>query len=85
MHWSSSWARSRSQLSIVVGFFAAVVVGSALIVLAAVIGIRLWWLRRKHGVAGEFPNRGPGSGSGDSQTIEGEYHVVIEDQDDDRR
>ena len=68
--------------SIVVGFFAFVVVGSALIVLAAIVGIRLWWLRRKYG--DQVGSQPPGSGgrAAGSQTIEGEYRVVIEERDD---
>ena len=68
--------------SVVVGFFAFVVVGTALIVLAAIVGIRLWWLRRKFGnQVGGPPPRSGGRAAG-SQTIEGEYRVVSEDRDD---
>lgn len=68
--------------SIVVGFFAFVVVGTALIVLAAIVGIRLWWLGRKYGdQVGRQPPGSGGRGAG-SQTIEGEYRVVIEEKDD---
>lgn len=66
--------------SVVVGFFAFMVLGSALLILAAIIGVRLWWFRRKM-------QRTAGHGSADSrsagvmhETIEGEYHVVIEDR-----
>jgi len=65
--------------SIVLGFFAFVVLGSALLILAAVVGIRLWWFRRK--AARRSGRVRPGSNGG-HQTIEGEYHVVIEDRDD---
>jgi len=65
--------------SIVLGFFAFVVFGSALLILAAVVGIRLWWFRRK---AARHPGRARPGASGAHQTIEGEYHVVIEDRDD---
>ncbi len=66
--------------TIVVGFFAFLFLGSLLLVLAAIVSIRLWWIRRR--VA-----KGPASGvstgqAGDAvpQTIEGEYHVVIEEE-----
>jgi len=65
--------------SIVLGFFAFVVFGSALLILAAVVGIRLWWFRRK---AARRPGHVRPGGSGAHRTIEGEYHVVIEDRDD---
>ena len=66
--------------SIVVGFFAFVILGALLLVLAAVVSIRLWWFRRQ--VARDPAFRAPrGANTGDSRrTIEGEYHVVIEEK-----
>lgn len=61
-------------VSVVLGFFAFIVLGSIVAVLAAVVGLRLWWLNRKlrsRSAAGK-----PGSGG----VIEGEFHVVDEDQ-----
>ena len=66
--------------SIVLGFFAAVVLGVALLVLAAIIGIRLWWLGRKgQGIGLHMASRPSASRA---ETIEGEYRVVIEERDD---
>jgi len=67
--------------SIFVGFFAFLILGSLLLVLAAVVSIRLWWIRRRmaRGPASR-PSTGAGA-DGARQTIEGEYHVVIEDKD----
>ena len=59
-------------VSVVLGFFAFIVLGSIVAVLAAVVGLRLWWLNRK--LRGQRP---PDSSSG---VIEGEYRVVDEDQ-----
>lgn len=61
-------------VSVVLGFFAFIVLGSIVAVLAAVVGLRLWWLNRK--LRGQRPaeNGGPGG------VIEGEYHVVDEEQ-----
>ena len=71
--------------SIVVGFFAFVILGSLLLVLAAVVSIRLWWLRRRMVKDAAF-RAPPGHGAGDERrTIEGEYRVVIEDGDRDSR
>ena len=67
--------------SIVLGFFAAVVLGVALLVLAAIVGIRLWWLGRK-GQGVEIGVR-PRQSTDRKQTIEGEYRVVIEEREDD--
>jgi len=66
-------------LSIVLGFVAFVILGSVIAVLAAIIGIRIWWLNRKvlrragrqHATGSETSDR----------VIEGEFRVV----DDSRR
>lgn len=67
-------------VSVVLGFFAFVVLGSIVAVLAAVIGIRLWWFNRKLRKQG-------GGAQTSSQTrsttfIEGEYSVVEDDRKD---
>ena len=59
--------------SIVVGFFAFVILAAAFVVLAAVIGIRLWWVRRKLERSGQWP---PGQSSPNDATIEGEFIVI---------
>jgi hypothetical protein len=65
-------------VSIVLGFVAFVVLGSIVAVLAAVLGLRLWWFNRK------LRKQGGGSdASRQSQSvpyIEGEYHVVEKDR-----
>ena len=61
-------------VSVVLGFFAFIVLGSIVAVLAAVVGLRLWWLNRK--LRGQRPAGNPG----ESGVIEGEYRVVDEDQ-----
>ena len=60
--------------SIVLGFFAFVVVASIVLVLAAVIRIRLWWQNR-----GRQGNPAPNKSSGG--VIEGEFSVVADDRD----
>ena len=67
--------------SIVLGFFVFVILGSAFLVLAAIFGIRVWWFRRRMArsmadAAEDRPAR-----SGGRQTIEGEYHVIVDDRD----
>lgn len=64
--------------SIVLGFFAFIVLASIVLVLAAVIGLRVWWLNRKL----ERAARSHGEPRQTSQTsvIEGEYHVVKRDE-----
>ena len=71
--------------SIVVGFFAAVVLGAALLILAGFIGIRLWWLRRKMPGSGAPSGTGPATHRVDVQTIEGEYRIIVDERDDSTR
>lgn len=65
--------------SIVLGFFAFVILASILIVFSAIIGIRLWWFNRKLQKTQE--QSGTPDADSPGGVIEGEYHVVIEEQD----
>jgi len=64
--------------SIVLGFFAFVVLGSIVLVFGAIIGLRVWWfnrkLRKQPGM--QKPQDPPPPGG----VIEGEYHVVKGDE-----
>jgi hypothetical protein len=66
--------------SIVVGFFAFVILASVLLVLAAIVSIRLWWFRRKMMRDPAFRASRSAHRGGSQETIEGEYHVVIEER-----
>lgn len=66
--------------SIVVGFFAFVIVGSLLLMVAAAVSIRLWWLRRKAEKDPAVRAARAARGRSAHQTIEGEYHVVVDDK-----
>ena len=65
-------------VSIVLGFFAFVVLAGIVLVLGSIIAIRVWWLsRRLRKQAGREPaprNHAPGG------VVEGEYHVVNGDK-----
>ena len=65
--------------SIVVGFFAFVILASVLLVLAAIVSIRLWWFRRKMMRDPAFRASRNAHSRESTETIEGEYHVVIEE------
>ena len=65
-------------VSIVLGFVAFVVLGSIVAVLAAVIGLRMWWFRRKVGT------RRPPEAKDSGGVIEGEYKVISDDKERDR-
>jgi hypothetical protein len=64
--------------SIVLGFFAFVVLGSIVLIMAAFIGLRVWWFKRQ--LRGQMP-RGGGRNANDG-VIEGEYRVVADDRSD---
>jgi hypothetical protein len=61
---------------IVLGVVAAVALGGVVLVLAAILGIRMWWLGRK------MPKQR--SAPVDTTVIEGEFQVVSSDQDENR-
>jgi hypothetical protein len=66
-------------VSIVLGFFAFLVLGGIVSILAAVIGIRVWWfnrqLRRQMPQGGDHTGGKPAGG-----VIEGEYRVVADER-----
>jgi hypothetical protein len=71
--------------TIVLGFFAFILFASIILVLAGIIGVRVWWVGRKlrklHDVAGEA-----GAGRNDETgIIEGEYRVVSTRRERDRQ
>jgi membrane protein implicated in regulation of membrane protease activity len=62
--------------SVVLGFFALIVLASLVLVFAAIIGIRVWWFRRKF-------QKGRRSAEPDvraQNVIEGEFRVVDPEQ-----
>jgi len=64
--------------SIVLGFFAFVVLGSIVLVLGAIVGLRVWWFKRKlRNQPGMGQRQDPEPSGG---VIEGEYHVVKGDE-----
>jgi hypothetical protein len=65
------------SVSIVLGFFAFVVLGSIILIMAAIIGIRVWWFNRQlRGRQGGDSGRQHHAGG----VIEGEYRVVADER-----
>ena len=65
--------------SIVLGFIAFVALGTLVLVLAAIIGIRVWWFNRKLARGGAHK---PGTTADQGvkvKVIEGEFHVLRPD------
>jgi membrane protein implicated in regulation of membrane protease activity len=69
--------------SLVVGFVAFVILGSIVAVLAAVVGLRIWWFNRKLR-RGSAAQDKASTQSGDS-VIEGEFHVIEVRRDTDKQ
>ena len=64
--------------SVVLGFFAFVILASIVVVLGAVVGLRVWWFNRKlQREMQRHPQRDEGARL---HVIEGEYHVVKGDE-----
>lgn len=65
-------------VSLVLGFFAFVILASILVIFSAFVGIRLWWfnrkLQRRQREAGKHAGEAPGG------IIEGEFHVIEEER-----
>ena len=62
--------------AVVLGFFAFVVLGSIVLILAAIVSLRIWWFNRQ---AGSRTRQGDG-GSPKGGIIEGEYRVVADER-----
>ena len=64
--------------SIVLGFFAFVIVGSIVLIMASIIGLRVWWFKRI--MRGQVPPGGERGGEAPKGVIEGEFKVVDDDR-----
>ena len=66
-------------VSLVLGMVAFVVLGSVILVLAAIVAIRLWWFQR--GLKKQARNRSSARSDGKSDgVIEGEFRIVSGDK-----
>ena len=70
--------------SVILGVVAFVAIGGILLVLAAVLGIRMWWLARKLPKQARPARPQSQSRRADSTVIEGEFKVVSADRQEDR-
>lgn len=71
--------------SIILGVFAFVALSGIILVLAAILGVRVWWLGRKRTRYMGTVNPGRESAPGDNTVIEGEFHVVSAHRDKSRQ
>jgi len=65
--------------SIILGFFAFIIVGSIVLIMASIIGLRVWWFKRKLGK--QAPHGATNTKASSGGVIEGEYQVVADDRD----
>ena len=65
-------------VSLVLGFFAFIILASILVIFSAFVGIRLWWFNRKLERSQQKSGRHRGNTSGG--VIEGEFHVIEEER-----
>ena len=68
-------------VSFVLGVVALVALLAAAAVMAAVIGVRVWWLNRKLAKRGHTPVNQTRKSTTSAEIIEGEFHVVTHDKD----
>ena len=66
--------------SVVLGFFAFVILGSIVLIMASVIGLRVWWFKRKLG--GQAGPGNPPQSNRPGGVIEGEFQVVADERED---
>lgn len=64
--------------SVVLGFFAFLVLAGIVLVLGAIVSLRVWWFNRK--LRREMGKQPLQPGSARLHVIEGEYHVVKGDE-----
>jgi hypothetical protein len=62
--------------AIVFGFFIFLLVASIVLVLAGIVGIRVWWVGRKLRKLQEAAGKTSPEGTDETGIIEGEYRVV---------
>lgn len=63
-------------MSVVVGFFAFVALAGFVLIVATIVGIRTWWLRRKFDGTRNQGDNNAGPAAGPKAVIEGEFQVV---------
>jgi uncharacterized membrane protein YqiK len=62
--------------AIVFGFLVFLFLAGVVVVLAGIVGIRIWWVGRRLRKLHETAAKSGNGGNSDRGIIEGEYHVV---------
>jgi membrane protein implicated in regulation of membrane protease activity len=68
-------------VSFVLGVVALVALLAAAVVMAAIVGVRVWWLNRKIGNPRKNHGKQTGKTTTSAEIIEGEFKVVAHDKD----
>ena len=69
---------------IVLGVFAAVALSGVVLLMAAILGIRMWWLGRKLPAQRQTAPTRRQTGATDNNVIEGDFEVISADKDENR-
>jgi len=69
---------------IVLGVFAAVALSGVVLLMAAILGIRMWWLGRKLPAQRQTATTQNQTGAADNNVIEGDFEVISADKDENR-
>ncbi len=67
-------------VSVVLGFFAFLIISAFVLIMASIIGLRVWWFKRRLGT--RTPSSDDARNTSTSGIIEGEYRVVADDNKD---
>ena len=70
-------------VSFVLGVVAFVALAAAVMVMVAIIGVRVWWLKRKLGAGQKNPVNQKATSTTGNEIIEGEFRVIGPDKDPD--
>ncbi|MBT8084567.1 MAG: hypothetical protein HKN35_05620 [Woeseia sp.] len=69
-------------LSLVLGVVAFIAIGSVVLVMASIVGIRVWWLQRRLRKAAGKGERKAQPRDASVEIIEGEYRIISRETDD---
>jgi len=72
-------------LSLALGFVVFLIIGGFMLVMAAIIGVRTWWMTKRFGNRNQGAQTQRTDSSGHSRVIEGEFHEVESDDSNERR
>lgn len=64
------------SLSLALGFVVFIAIASVMLIMAAIVSVRVWWLKRRLGRGANLNETEPRNSPGSSRVIEGEFREV---------